>query len=525
MIFARTALFTAVSLVVFTLPAHAQEIKSVRLEGVSALPAGELRSQVERLIIPKDLDDALRQRVAQAIEGAYREKGYSLARVVGIELDEKTGELRVTVAEGRLREIVLRGLTRTRPGVIRATLQLKPGMLFRDDLAREDRARLARLGLFDDVQIAPRTPGLPDDKEQKDAKAPKSLTPPTLNNDELGVFDLIVRVKERTTGNVAATVGYGDGTGFVGFLDLSEANLGGQARQISLQWQRIADSLLLSDGTFLNSRPRQAFQLGLVQPVLKPGSVGVRADIYNQNTVFLPYFGGTTESLRSYEKRSGGRLEASRQVSRKLAGFISVRSDQVGYESDTPEELLLGTTAFETAPARIGAWGLGLQADTRDQIGSPRRGSLHRVTLEQAGGLFTQARLDLRTYQPLGKKPQSPTLAVRLLGGSSSGNTPLPEQFFLGGFELLRGYDLFSVRGDRMLMGSVETRFPLAEGMSGVAFGDLGNAWRPGQSLRPGSLKGSLGVGLRFASPFGPIRFDVARGDRIRTYVSLGQSF
>ncbi len=513
MIFARSAIFFAVAL--SALPARAQDVRSVRLEGVSALPAGELQALTENLVRAKPLDDGLRQKLARAIEDTYREKGYSLARVVSIELDEKTGELRVALAEGRLREIVLRGLTRTRPGVIRAALQLKQGMLFRDDLARDDRERLARLGLFDDIQIAPRAPD----------ETPK--VPP----DEIGVFDLVVRVKERSTGNVAATVGYGDGTGFVGFLDLSEANLGGQARQVSLQWQRIADSILLSDGTFLNSRPRQAFQLGLVQPALKPGSVGFRADVYNQNTVFLPYFGGTTESLRSYEKRSGGRLEASRQVSKKLAGFVSVRSDEVGYESDTPPELLLGTGSLETAPARIGAWGLGLQSDGRDQINSPRRGFLHRLTLERAGGLFggdarfTQARLDLRTYQPLGKNPQSPTLALRLLGGSSSGDTPLPEQFFLGGFDLLRGYDLFSVRGDRMLMGSVETRFPLAEGMSGVAFGDFGNAWRPGRGARPGSLKGGLGVGLRFASPLGPIRFDVARGDRIRTYVSLGQSF
>jgi outer membrane protein assembly factor BamA len=378
MIFARSAIFFAVALSFSALPARAQDVRSVRLEGVSALPYPELQALTEGLARAKPLDDDLRQTLARAIEGAYREKGYSLARVVSIELDEKTGELRIALAEGRLREIVLRGLTRTRPGVLRAALQLKPGMLFRDDLARDDRERLARLGLFDDIQIAPRAPGAPDEKD-----APKTPTP----TDELGVFDLVVRVKERSTGNVAATVGYGEGTGFVGFLDLSEANLGGRARQVSLQWQRIANSLLLSDGTFFNERPRQAFQLGLVQPALKPGSVGFRANIYNQNTVFLPFFGGVNESLRSYEKRAGGRLEASRQVSKKLAGFVSVRSDEVGYESDTPPELLLGTSTPETAPARIGAWGLGLQADGRDRLDSPRRGFLHRLWSERADSL------------------------------------------------------------------------------------------------------------------------------------------
>jgi outer membrane protein insertion porin family len=502
--------------------AFAQEVKTFRLMGVSALPQAELLGAAHGIAEGRVLDDALREKLAQAIEAMYQQRGYRLARVSGMETDEN-GVLTLSLTEGRVRDLVLRGLTRTRPGVLRAALRVKAGDLWREDLIAEDRDRLARLGIFEDIQIAPRAPGTSDDKDPK--------APPSAPSDELGVFDMVVRVKENTTGNVAATVGYGDGTGFVGFVDLSEANLGGSARQVSLQWQRIADSILLNDGTFLNGRPRQAFSLGIAQPALKPGSVGIQASAYNQNTVFLPFFGGVNETLRSYERRIGGRIEASRAVGKTLAGFVSLRSDRVGYERDVPPELLLGTSSLERSDAQVGAWGIGLQADGRDQLNNPRRGFLHRISLERAGGLFggdvafTQTRLDLRQYTALGTSPQSPILALRLLGGSSAGDTPLPEQFFLGGFDLLRGYDLFAIRGDRMLLGSAEVRFPLGEGMSGVAFGDFGNAWRPGQSVRPGNLKGGLGVGLRFASPLGPIRFDVARGDRVRTYVSLGQSF
>jgi outer membrane protein insertion porin family len=504
--------------------AVAQEVKTIRLEGVSAMPPETLLGAARGIAEGKTFDPGLRSVLAQELEKIYRQRGYTLARVTGIEVSED-GTLTVALAEGRLREVVLRGLTRTRPGVLQAVLRLKPGAIWREDIVAEDRSRLARLGIFDDIQVAARAPGTPDEDE----KASRALSaPPT---DELGLFDLIVRVKERSTGNVAATVGYNDGTGFVGFVDLSEANLSGSARQVSLQWQRIADATLLSDGTFLSQRPRQAFSLGLAQPALKPGSLGLQASIYNQNTVFLPFFGGVGETLRSYEKRIGGRIEGSKSLGKTLSGLITLRQDRVGYESDIPAGLLLGTSERETASALVGAWGIGLQADGRDVRDQPRRGFLHRLSLERAGGLFggdvrfTQARLDLRQYEALGESPQSPVLAVRLLGGTSSGETPLPEQFFLGGFELLRGYELFSLRGDRMLLGSAEVRFPLGEGMSGVAFGDFGNAWRPGQALRAGNLKATLGVGLRFASPLGPIRFDLAHGDRIRTYVSLGQSF
>ncbi|MGC4046607.1 MAG: BamA/TamA family outer membrane protein [Armatimonas sp.] len=518
------ATLTLAATVLIVQAASAQEVKSVQLEGVSVFPKAELLTAARGFVEGKTLDDSARERLARGIEGIYQQRGYTLARVSSIDLSE-SGVLTITIAEGKVREVILRGLKRTRPAVLRAALRTRAGDVWREDIVSEDRDRLARLGIFDDIQIAPRAPGVPDDKD-KDSKTPVSAP-----SDELGVFDMVVRVKERSTGNVAATVGYNDGTGFVGFLDLSETNLAGSAQQVSLQWQRISDSILLNDGTFLDGRARQAFSLGLVQPALKPNSVGIKASIYNQNTVFLPFFGGVSETLRSYERRAGGRIEASRAINKNLSGFFSLRNDRVGYEDDTPEELFLGTSTFERSDANIGAWGFGLQADRRDQPNNPTRGFLHRISIERAGDLFggdvsfTQTKLDLRQYNALGTSSHSPILALRLLGGNSSGSVPLPEQFFLGGFDLLRGYDLFAIRGDRMLLGSAEVRFPLGDGMSGVAFGDFGNAWRPGQSVRPGNLKGGIGVGLRFASPIGPIRFDIARGDKVRTYVSLGQSF
>ena len=160
------------------------------------------------------------------------------------------------------------------------------------------------------------------------------------------------------------------------------------------------------------------------------------------------------------------------------------------------------------------------------------RGALNRLRFESAGSVlggnrnFTQTSLDLRRYSAVHfpKKPGS-VFAMRLLGGTSTGDVPLSEQFFLGGFDLLRGYEFFSVRGDKMVLGSAEVRVPLGADTSGVLFVDAGNAWLPGQSVSASGAKVSGGVGLRFQSPLGPIRFDFALGNRSRTYISLGQSF
>jgi outer membrane protein insertion porin family len=114
---------------------------------------------------------------------------------------------------------------------------------------------------------------------------------------------------------------------------------------------------------------------------------------------------------------------------------------------------------------------------------------------------------------------------MRLLGGFSQGDVPLSEQFFLGGFDLLRGYDLFSIRGERAALGVVETRLPLGEGLQGVIFSEVGGAWQQANRFSFNNFRASAGVGIRFLSPIGPIRLDAAYGSRLFTYISLGQSF
>jgi outer membrane protein insertion porin family len=99
---------------------------------------------------------------------------------------------------------------------------------------------------------------------------------------------------------------------------------------------------------------------------------------------------------------------------------------------------------------------------------------------------------------------------------------PLSESFWLGGFDL-RGYEFDEFRGDRMVLFSGEMRFPVLEGIQGVVFLDAGDAWRKGESVQ---LNVGGGVGVRFFTPFGAIRLDLAAGKRrVFTYVTLGQPF
>ncbi len=531
-------------------------IRGVSVTGTRGVRADEAARAANRVAFGRPGSEATIRDAAQAVIALYRKRGFSVAQVIGSELTGD-GVLRLTVAEGTIRRVIVRGATRTRASVIRSALSLRPGDSYREDLARADRGRLARLGIFEDVRIAPVGDALADEAEAEEREraeraaaaqsgGPDAPSPPPASDDTgkptviaalpasedaVGFVDVVVRVKETQTANVAAAVGSGSaGSGLVGFVDVSEDNYEGRALRLSAQWQRTDQRRIIDNGDVVNEGARMAFSVGAEQPLLGPGTTGFTARVYNNNTIFLPFFSNNQDTLRTFEIRRGARFSAGRNLPRQTAIYVTARRDEVGYDR-VPERLNPPLALLADADAVVAALGFNLISDGRDAVDNPHTGFFRTITYERSlptlGGnhLFAQLRGDFRQYVPLSASPNSPVLAARFLAGASGGTVPLSEQFWIGGYELLRGYDLYSIHGDRLLLGSLEGRVPLAPGIQGVLFTDVGNAWEAGQNRGVRSLKTGVGVGLRFLSPIGPIRLDVAYGDRLRTYISLGQSY
>lgn len=109
---------------------------------------------------------------------------------------------------------------------------------------------------------------------------------------------------------------------------------------------------------------------------------------------------------------------------------------------------------------------------------------------------------------------------------------PLSVRFFTGGDQSVRGYqygelgatnsDGDVVGGKHLLVGSVEYDFPVYGGFHGAVFYDTGNSFADFDDMK---LRESAGIGMRWISPIGPIRLDVAKGlddGGYRLHITMG---
>ncbi|MEA3180076.1 MAG: translocation and assembly module TamA [Gammaproteobacteria bacterium] len=149
----------------------------------------------------------------------------------------------------------------------------------------------------------------------------------------------------------------------------------------------------------------------------------------------------------------------------------------------------------------------------------------------------------------LNKTPGRSVLALRALAGLAAGasqfSLPPDQRFYAGGSGTIRGYRYQSVGplfpngnpigGTAINAGTVEYRQRFGTNFGTAVFLDAGNV---SKNLNPtgGTLKTGAGVGLRYYTPIGPIRLDVALplqrrsdgpnpDDSFEIYIGLGQAF
>jgi translocation and assembly module TamA len=200
-----------------------------------------------------------------------------------------------------------------------------------------------------------------------------------------------------------------------------------------------------------------------------------------------------------------------------------------------------------------GLIGLPLAAsfDTTDKPLDPSRGVRVTATVTPYRGFgaapdsFLVSRIQASAYYAIDEQART-ILAGRIAFGSILGGTladiPASRRFYAGGGGSVRGYDykslgprdpLGNVTGGKSLFeASLEARVKITDTIGVVPFFDMGQAYGGSVPDRSAPMRYAAGLGLRYYTAVGPIRFDVAVPLQRRTgerpyafYVSIGQAF
>jgi outer membrane translocation and assembly module TamA len=172
----------------------------------------------------------------------------------------------------------------------------------------------------------------------------------------------------------------------------------------------------------------------------------------------------------------------------------------------------------------LNAIGFDFQRSTADNLLNARRGYQLALHTESAGRLlpgtfnYFALSVDGRHYLPIGDRL---VVANRLQVGSiddREGDVPFSKKYFLGGATSLRGWGRYEVSplsdsgvplgGNSMLAMSSELRAVLHGRLGGVLFIDAGNVWSDEWHIALDDLRVAAGVGVRYETPVGSIRFD-----------------
>lgn len=202
---------------------------------------------------------------------------------------------------------------------------------------------------------------------------------------------------------------------------------------------------------------------------------------------------------------------------------------------------------------------LRIVRDSRNNKISPKRGSVLDVNARPIFGYYDDFFTALGTevegmfyYAPFRKGPRKGiiddklVLAARLRGGSMAGasmsNLPSTLRYYAGGAGSVRGYSYQAIgprdkdddpRGGRSYqIVNLEARYKITDEIGIVPFLDGGMVYEDPLPRIIGDMRWGAGLGLRYYTPIGPVRLDVATplnpvdGDPpLQLYISIGQSF
>ena len=493
-------------------------VSGIKLEGNFLGKDEEFKSLVTiRPGQPYNADEVAK--TTKAFTDYFGNFGYAFARVdARPEIDRSNNSVALVLQvdpsrRAYVRRINVAGNSHTRDLVVRREFRQFEASWYDGDKIKLSRDRVDRLGYFKEVGIETQeVPGSPDQ------------------------VDLTINVVDKPTGSLSLGAGYSSADGLGISFGIKQDNAFGSGNSLGLQVN--------------TSRLNRVLALNTVDPYFTADGVSRAFDIYYRTS--SPY-----QDQSYYQvKTTGGSVRF---------GVPFTANDTVYFGAGFEKTLIVPGTLLPFSYMRYidqygyDSWGLPLIAawgrDTRDSALSPNSGRYQRANAEWS--VAGQVRYMRATYQQQEYYPLNKQFTVALNGevdlGAVSGDRTYPvfKTFYGGGLGSVRGFEQGSLgpkdatglalggTGRYLLNAELQAPFPGSGNdrtLRMYAFWDTGSVTGPDGGLAlnvdANKLRSSVGLGVSWISPMGPLRLAFAKpirkfdGDKIQSMqFQIGTTF
>jgi outer membrane protein insertion porin family len=473
---------------------------------------GEVRTSVG------DYYDATRvDRTVQNLTLEAARQGFVFARVnPDIQRNEADATLNITynIVEGPrvyIDRIDIVGNTRTEDQVIRRQLLLYEGDAFNRVVVERARRRLTALDYFERIEF-----------REEEGSAPDRIV-------------LVVEVVEKSTGSINFSIGYSTTETIVGSISLQERNFLGKGYNVRVN----------ASGSFR----RQSVDFGFTNPYFMGMPLSAGFDVFATNTDNSDESSYTSEQM-GFALRLGSRIDEYSSINFRY-GLTWRSINGISKSSASPAVIETEGETLKSFVASTYTW------DNLDNPMRPTNGFRGQLVGEVAGlggdVYFGSLEAHGWYFYPL----YEDKVVLKIEGNAGhvqpigDNDVPLQDRFFKGA-DSFRGFavsgvgprqgsndgDTDSIGGRTYAIGTVEVSFPLGIpeewGIEGAVFSDFGTIFNSGvDSLAAGEgeckygrnavntgpgcevddtaeFRATVGAGIIWQSPFGPLRFEAA---------------
>lgn len=494
---------------------QAYTVTAVKLEGQYLAKEDEFK----KLVTIKPGEPYRAEAVAETTK-AFTEKfgtfGYAFARVEARpDIDRANGRVELTLVASPQRRVYVRrisvaGNSRTRDEVVRREFRQFESSWYDGRKIKLSRDRVDRLGYFSEVNID--TNEVPGTSDQ---------------------VDLVLTIKEKPTGNILLGAGFSSADKVSLTASIKQENVFGSGNYLGLE--------------FNTSKSQRSVVLSTVDPYFTIDGISRAFDFYYKTASPLNSQG---EDYKLVTPGASVRFGVPFSEFDTVFFGIGLERTEIQGSNNLPDSYFRYREQFGASSTSI-PLSIGWTRDQRDSALVPTQGRLQRVNVDLgvAGDQrYVRTNLQFQQYfTPFRRVTLGINAEVGYGKGLSGRPYPIFKNFFGGGLGTVRGFDQGSlgqvdnlgayIGGNRKLNINSELYLPLPgtgtdRTLRWFAYADVGNVWAVEDSLSFDSLRASVGLGVSWVSPVGPLKISYGSPikkeptDRIqRLQFQLGTAF